>query len=233
MSRKHKVDPRSPFAALAPLKTQMEAAAEEEVRAAKEANRPPPVAPPPPRKPSTTPEVWRPNLDQELFRSAMYGVQPLAEAPTRVTSAAHGEPRKPRDPLATRMRKAGAEGGPVHTVQWATDGTVRGWRRGHEFALEVLDRFAAPADTLDLHGCEPHEAALRVVEFVRSRRARSLRCVAVVHGWGRRSPDGVSVLCDAVVKALSAPPTAAEVDAFASAPENLGGKGALLLSLRA
>ena len=126
-----------------------------------------------------------------------------------------------------------AEGGPAHEVKWAADGTVRGWRRGHEFALEVLDRFAAPADTLDVHGCEAHEAAARVVEFVRSRRARRMRCVCVVHGWGKRSPDGASVLSDAVVKALSAPPAAAEVDAFASAPDNLGGRGAILVSLRA
>jgi DNA-nicking Smr family endonuclease len=229
MSRKHKLDPRSPFAALQPLKQQMQSEAEAEA----EARRAPPPPPPPARKTPTTPEVWRPNLEAELFRAAMSGVQPLAAAPARVTTVATGPTRRPSESLGTRLRKASAEGGPAHEVKWAADGTVRGWRRGHEFALEVLDRFAAPADTLDVHGCEAHEAAARVVEFVRSRRARRMRCVCVVHGWGKRSPDGASVLSDAVVKALGAPPAAAEVDAFASAPDNLGGRGAILVSLRA
>ncbi len=232
MARKHKLDPRSPFAALQPLKQQMEAEAAAEGPADKAPGAK--AAPEVPRKPAQPAvEVWRPNLDQELFRAAMYGVRPLAEAPARVTSAAQGEPRPRRDPMATQMRKAQAEGGPVHTVQWGSDGTVRAWRKGHEFALEVLDRFAAPADTLDLHGCAPHEAAVRVVEFVRSRRARQMRCVRVVCGWGRGSPDGASVLCDAVVRVLSGPPATAVVDAFASAPDSLGGRGALLVSLRA
>jgi DNA-nicking Smr family endonuclease len=75
-------------------------------------------------------------------------------------------------------------------------------------------------------------AALRVAEFVRSRRARGLRCLCVVTGYGKNSPDGASVLLDAVVNTLRAAPAAGDVDAFASAPEGLGGRGALLISLR-
>lgn len=250
MSKKNKPDPHSPFAALATVKAEMvaeEAAKLEAEKARKEAAkargelesrrygpaRDTSVALPPRAHARGPSDVWRPNLDEELFRAAMSGVVPLDVKTERVTPGARDEKSARPAAVSQKLRRAAAEGGPKLEHRWLGDGAVQGWRRGHEFALEVLDRFASPSESLDLHGLEPHEAALKVVEFVRSRRARKLRCVAIIHGWGRRSPDGASVLCDAVVKALCEAPAALEVDAFATAPENLGGRGAILVSLRA
>jgi DNA-nicking Smr family endonuclease len=235
----------NPFKQLKALKTEMEAeaarraaeaAAKREAALARgervEATKKPaaPVAPP---KRSAV-EVWRPDLEKELLSVAMAGVTPLATGKSARLSAREesGPTKLPRPTTAEKLRRAHAEGGESLEVSWDPDGTFRAARRGNEFALEALGRYAAPADALDLHGLSEPEAVLRVQEFVRTRRSRGLRCVQIVHGRGRRSPDGESFLRDVVVKTLREAPTSRELDAFASAPEALGGVGAVLVSLR-
>lgn len=251
MSRKNKPDANHPFAALQRVKDDLQAAvdakaAEEKKKAEARAEhakwlglpqeKPKPAKKTEPAKPTsakrTDVDVWRPDEDN-LFASAMMGVQPLAAKAARVSASDPAGEVKPRKvALETKLKRAAAEGGTGLVVDWREDKTVVGYRRGHEFALEALGRFVLPAETLDLHRLEAVEASARVQEFVRSRRARGLRCVAVICGRGKNSPGGASVLCDAVVKALSEVPTANEVDAFRTAPDDQGGAGALLVSLR-
>ena len=215
----------NPFKApLGALKQEMEAAAPE------------PSKPQPPPKPVTraVTDVWRPDLDAELFAVAMSGVRPLAAGGAPRTSARDpSAPSRERPSPAVKARRALAEGGERLRASVSPEGVVTCARPGRAFALEALQRFATPDDTLDLHGLTEPEALVRVQEFVRTRRARGLRCVQVVHGRGRHSPGGDAVLRDAAVRALSEPPTCRELDAFASAPDALGGVGALLVSLRA
>lgn len=194
-----------------------------------------PSAPAPSARPKGSGvEVWRPaDLDERLFEVAMSGVVPLAQSGSaRVPARAPEVSAKAKRPPEVRERQKRAEGGPEVSATWSADGRVRGAHRGREFALEALERFAVPDDTLDLHGLDPVTARLRVGEFVRTRRARHMRCVSVITGYGKNSPDGASVLLDAVVEALRVPPAASEIDAFASAPDDLGGRGAILISLR-
>lgn len=250
MSRKNKPDAHHPFAALQRVKDDLQAeadakAAEEKKKAEARAEHARWLGLPQEKaKPAkATPEraaptkrgdvdVWRPDEGQ-LFASAMMGVKPLTEKAARVSASdPQGEVKPKRVPLETKLKRAAAEGGAGLTVDWREDGTVVGFRRGHEFALEALGRFVLPAETLDLHRLEAVEASARVQEFVRSRRARGLRCVAVICGRGKNSPGGASVLREEVVKALAGAPTANEVDAFRTAPDELGGAGALLVSLR-
>ncbi len=193
-----------------------------------------PSAPAAPSRPKGSGvEVWRPaDLDERLFEVAMSGVVPLASnGSARVPARAPEVSAKAKRSPEVRERQKRAEGGPEVSATWS-DGRVRGAHRGREFALEALERFAVPDDTLDLHGLEPVTAKLRVGEFVRTRRARGMRCVSVITGYGKNSPDGASVLLDAVVEALRVSPAASEIDAFASAPDDLGGRGAILISLR-
>jgi DNA-nicking Smr family endonuclease len=250
MSRKNKPDAHHPFAALQRVKDDLQAeadakAAEEKKKAEARAEharwlglpqeKAKPAKAAPERAPSAKRgdvDVWRPDEGQ-LFASAMMGVKPLTEKAARVSASdPQGEVKPKRVPLETKLKRAAAEGGAGLTVDWREDGTVVGFRRGHEFALEALGRFVLPAETLDLHRLEAVEASARVQEFVRSRRARGLRCVAVICGRGKNSPGGASVLREEVVKALASAPTANEVDAFRTAPDELGGAGALLVSLR-
>ncbi len=207
------------------------AAAKDDGKNKPEAKRPKPA--PPPKRPSGGVEVWRPeDLDQRLFEVAMSGVAPLA--PKRagtVPAAPEVKSRKGSREVDAKQRHA--EGGAALTPRWDPDGAVRCARRGMEFALEALGRFVAPQDRLDLHGEDPAVVGLRVSEFVRTRRARGMRCVAVITGYGKNSPDGDSVLRDAAVAALAAPPASNELDAFATADAAHGGRGALLVALRA
>ncbi|MBI5517524.1 MAG: Smr/MutS family protein [Deltaproteobacteria bacterium] len=247
MSDKHKAPKGSPFAALGALKKSMEAEeAAKKTAAAKKAEearargelagprRAKSTAPAPPAKGPSSPEVWRPDpvQDRHLFAMAMSGVAPLKSAPERL-SAREGPARAPAAKAApeARLKRAHAEGAEALTVTVTEDGAVEGVRPGHEFALLALGRFPSPEETLDLHGLDAVSARSRVQEFVRTRRARGLRCVCVVHGRGRRSPDGVPVLGDAVLEALRSPPACADLEAFRTAPEDLGGAGAMVLSL--
>jgi DNA-nicking Smr family endonuclease len=231
-SKKSPHDPlaNSPFKkGLKPLK---EALVAEEAARVASARAPKTAKMPDVARPRVPIEVWRPDMDQRLFDVAMSGVEPLrARRAQRVSGSEHTPlPKAPRDAKAKQVHAAGA---PAVTVTWQSDGTVRGARRGREFALVALERFATPDDALDLHGEEPSSVKLRVDEFVRTRRARGLRCVSVITGYGKRSPDGTSVLLDAAVAALREAPAASDLDAFMSAPDAHGGRGALLISLRA
>ena len=229
---KRKSSPHDPLAAN-PLKGELQAlkaklAADDARRAEESAARARPAPPPPPRRSSV--EVWRPaDLDQRLFDVAMSGVERL---PAKGASPAPRTPRAPGPDPGAKNRRALAAGGVSIVPRWSPDGTVTGARRGGEFALEALGRFAAPGDSLDLHGVELGAVPLRVQDFVRTRRARGMRCVRVITGHGKSAPDHASVLIDAAVTALATPPACNELDAFASAPPALGGRGAILVALR-
>jgi DNA-nicking Smr family endonuclease len=239
---KKKPTPEDPLkhrglAGLKAARDAMEAEAKAEEARRAEQGRP---AQPPPKPRATTPsapakrpsnEVWRPDMDKALFAVAMSGVKPLAgkERGTRVSATPGSRVPGTRD-SSSKMRRAQAEGDDVIAVRWHEDGSCEAARKGRLFALEALGRFASPEETLDLHRLEPVEARARVEEFVRTRRARGRRVVAVVHGVGRHAPDGHSVLRDVVVKALSEPPGSREVDAFRSGEG--GAVGTIVVALR-
>jgi DNA-nicking Smr family endonuclease len=222
------------------------AAAEAEKRRAAEARgeivgpakKKPAATPAPAGAKRAQPEVWRPDLEKELFNVAMSGVTPLAGRGERervrqgAAAEVNARPRVQAPSASTKMRRAQAEGDDGLAVRWSEDGGCEAARRGRAFALEALGRFAVPQDTLDLHGRDAAEAHSAVAEFVRARRARGMRTVRVVHGIGRHAPDGTSLLREAVVRALSEPPGSREVDAFRTADAENGGPGALMVALR-
>jgi DNA-nicking Smr family endonuclease len=181
---------------------------------------------------TTAADVWRPDLDRDLFRVAMSGVVKLAEGKSHAREMPRGG-AQPNDATGVSMRRARAEGGDVIPVRWNEDGTFAAARPARLFALEALDRFATIEHRLDLHGSDATTAVSRVGEFVRTRRERGARVVAIVHGTGKHAPDGESVLRDVVVKTLSEPPASRDVDAFRSADRRDGGAGVTIVALRA
>jgi DNA-nicking Smr family endonuclease len=88
-----------------------------------------------------------------------------------------------------------------------------------------------PDRDLDLHGLQARDAREDVTFELRDAYAEGDRCVRIVHGRGLRSPGG-PVLKEALLEWLQAPPLAALVMAFASAPPAWGGAGALFVLLR-
>ncbi len=95
-----------------------------------------------------------------------------------------------------------------------------------------LARRTHVSETLDLHGLSQREAGEAVVAFLRRSHRQGLSVVSIVHGKGQHSEGGLGVLRDAVVRTLTETVAAPLVYAFASAPEPLGGSGALLVELK-
>ena len=85
-------------------------------------------------------------------------------------------------------------------------------------------------ESLDLHGMTQREAQDAVLSFVKRVKRTGLDLVCIVHGKGMHSEGGVGVLRDAVVATLTGP-AASHVRAFVTAPEVLGGSGALLVEI--
>ena len=171
-------------------------------------------------------------LDDEEFRRALAGVEPLAQSPRVVRKPSPPAPL-PRQSLKDE-RAALAESlcGPLSVDDTMESGeeltflreglspqVLRKLRRGH-WVIE---------ENLDLHGMNRVEAALGVTEFLRHCRAKRLRCVRIVHGKGHGSRNREPVLKGKLRKWLS---VRDEVLAFCQAPAAHGGGGALLVLLK-
>jgi len=95
-----------------------------------------------------------------------------------------------------------------------------------------LHRRTRVAETLDLHGRTAREAREEIVSFVRKAHRRGLDVLCIVHGKGQHSEDGKGVLREAALGALTQTGAAPLVLAFVTAPDGLGGSGALLVELK-
>jgi DNA-nicking Smr family endonuclease len=98
--------------------------------------------------------------------------------------------------------------------------------------VRSLRRGQLPIDArLDLHGHTAAQAQDKLIEFLRAMRARSERCVLVIHGKGDRTP-GAGVLRGEIAAWLSQGRAREHVAAFATAREEDGGEGAVYVALR-
>ena len=96
--------------------------------------------------------------------------------------------------------------------------------------IKKLQRGQWPVEaSLDLHGSTLDDAAERFDRFMHSCIEHGVRCVCVIHGQGFGSKDNKPVLRDAVRSWLR---DLAAVTAYVTAPENIGGAGAVLILLR-
>ncbi|MBO6938475.1 MAG: Smr/MutS family protein [Deltaproteobacteria bacterium] len=143
-----------------------------------------------------------------------------------VAEAAERSARAQLDRLVT--------GGLSFDVRIDSDGIVRGLREGAQkrTARMLGDGDLPPELSLDLHGFERRDVNREVNRFVRDAHAAGRRTVALIHGRGKHSEGGLPVLADAVVDALTEGGAAVLVEAFATAPDRFGGRGATLVRLR-
>ena len=99
--------------------------------------------------------------------------------------------------------------------------------------LKVLKRLRqgkqSAEATLDLHGLTAEPARRALVEFLDACVERGLCVVHVVHGKGLRSDQRLPVLKNLVARVLPAHP---HVLAYASAPRQQGGAGAINILLK-
>lgn len=159
--------------------------------------------------------------EQEALESALRGVRPLVKSHRKALDL-------PRTVPQTAVRES------VHfQVTRDEDGGVEAVREGA--SREELGRLrsgrCAPEAELDLHGIHAEEVSRVVRDFVVKGRRRGLRLLLLVHGKGIHSEDGLGVLREKVIQALSQGPTALMVRAFSTAGERLGGRGAIVVRL--
>jgi DNA-nicking Smr family endonuclease len=200
------------------------------------------LAPPPVPRPITRKQRLSADDEATALSMAMHGVKPLGDKrPSRVTAttprvasrtasvasfgkSAEDEARARLDELVARDVS--------FRIETERD-FVRAARVGAPPRLvRELSRRTAASEKLDLHGMNQREALDAVVAFVRRAHRRGLSIVCIVHGKGQHSDGGLGVLRDVVVRALTDTGAAQLVLAFVTAPEVLGGSGALLVELK-
>ncbi|GGA70436.1 hypothetical protein GCM10011521_05700 [Arenimonas soli] len=167
--------------------------------------------------------------DAALFREAIGEVRRL-EAPPPV-------PERPRPAPRPRMREHDEALALLQSRQtgWfeATieAGEALSYRRDEvpEKVLKALKRGQySIGGELDLHQMRAAEAERWLREFLAQSRAGGHACVRIIHGKGLRAAAGGSVLKALVDRMLR---QRADVLAYASAPEAMGGTGAVLVLL--
>jgi len=175
------------------------------------------------------PDATPPDDETAVFREAMAGVAPLR----RIAPVLMPVPKR----AAARFRRAD-EAAALQESRFSpidpdleTGEELRYLRAGaSEQLLRRLrrGRYAIQAG-LDLHGLNQPQAHEALNGFLRECRQRDLRCVRIVHGKGRGSPQGRGVLKAAVNRWLV---RCDQVLAFCSAPPADGGTGAVYVLLR-
>ena len=172
--------------------------------------------------------VRDPDEDDALFAEAMAGVQVISQT-IRPLAPVYREPI----PLSEREREVIREldalvNGDAPFDLTHSDEFMSGCVPGLD--PRVLRRLRkgefTPQADLDLHGCDAATARALVEDFVVDAHARGLRCLRIVHGRGKRSPNGEPVLRPSLPRWLARGPARLIVLAYTSAPPTDGGTGA-------
>jgi DNA-nicking Smr family endonuclease len=193
---------------------------------AKDLHRRPAQAPQPTARP--------PAADEELFRTAMAGVERLVDPRG---AAPRPPPREAvvtdddAEALARLAELVSGEGNfdISHTDEFI-EGSVPGLDRRVVLALK-RGEYAVQAH-VDLHGLTRAEAKEEVERFLTASRRDGKRCVLVVHGRGLNSKDQIPVLKEQLRVWLQRGRIGRSVLAFATARAHDGGAGALYVLLR-
>ncbi len=176
-----------------------------------------------------------------VFFQAMHGVTPLDGVKGREIA-----PPAPKDAEPAPVGKRTSEEAEVAShLQDLVSGKV-------EFALQYSDEFIhghvlgldskllvrlkagyySPEAHLDLHGMNAEQAFTSLGEFVRDSYMQGRRCILVIPGRGKNSPEGYGILREAVQTWLTRDPLKRVVLAFCTALPKHGGAGALYVMLR-
>lgn len=204
-----------------------------------------PSAPLPPPKPKAQPrETDASRAEDELtFHRMMSGVVPLESGRSGRVPVTGETPKQQAKMKAEEIKaraKVEAEEALDHLHSLVDDATSGRFEVTDDGQRVEGRRADAPADLvrslrrgmlpidgrLDLHGLAPEAAREKLVEFLRTMRARNERCVLVIHG------KGTGVLRGEIAAWLSQGKAKESVLAFATARQDDGGEGAVYVALR-
>ena len=177
-----------------------------------------PPDPPPPDAPD----------DAALFREA---IGPVRELPAHAPPPAKPRPRPTPRMAARDEAEAMSEFRRAMTADALEAGDALAYRRDTvpPRTLQRLRRGEyAAQEELDLHWADAKQAESMLREFLAHARQHGFGCVKVIHGKGLNSDSKTPALKNLVDRMLR---HRADVVAFASAPANQGGTGAVLVLL--
>ncbi len=169
--------------------------------------------------------------ERDLFRSAMAEVNPIegeqraqrpAAKPKPIpTQRLKDEAQLRQDMLSDHISDLEAESG--EWLEFCRNGvqhaTLKRLRKG-QYSIQ---------GELDLHGLTTAEAKSALIGFLDRARRQDWRCIRIIHGKGRGSPDQQPILKTRVNQWLR---QWDGVLAFCSAPRHDGGTGALYVLLK-
>lgn len=179
-------------------------------------------------------------VDPDTFAIYMAGVRTLEDKPSRIPRTASriekvpaaGAPKTDPDaPARAQLRSLVTEGLRFETID---DGDRLEGRRITVDPREIrkLRKGMYAVDgKLDLHGMSLEEAREAVTAFVKRRQSEGDHVIAIIPGRGSHSPGGIGVLRGEIGAWLSDGRAARHVAAFATAPDDMGGAGVLLVLL--
>ena len=193
------------------------------------------AAPPPRPSPAPPPRAATPASDEELWASAVSGVDRIVDPHGTVGPPPPAAPQPFRDPDTDAIEELRAlvQGERPFDLS-DSDEFVEGWVAGFDHAIVRRLRRGdyAVQGHLDLHGLTKDEAKPAVEQFLKDSRAGGKRCVLLVHGRGLHSKDQVPVLKESLKHWLSTARFGKQVLAFATARPADGGAGAIYVLLR-
>jgi DNA-nicking Smr family endonuclease len=172
--------------------------------------------------------------DEELFAEAMAGVQRSSWRHTPYPST-QPEISIPSDPdlEAKRLMQEAVDGDSSPPILDHPE-YIEGWvdTVGKRFLSNLRSGLYSIQGQLDLHGFNRADAEIAVEEYiVRMSRFRPC-CVKIIHGRGINSPTDRATLKESLQRLLSTRRMSRYVVAYASAPQNDGGVGAVYVLLR-
>ncbi len=184
-----------------------------------------------------TDQEKKPESEADLFLRAMERVKPLSDK-----AGGRKIPQKPApvesSPFAGRDREQ-------NYLQDLVDGKIEfeialsdEYLQGHVLGLDPrickkLETGAFSVEAhLDLHGMTTEEALTTLIQFVKQHYLNNSRCLLIIPGRGKNSPNGRGVLRDQIQTWLTRDPLKRVLLAFSTAQPKHGGAGALYLLLR-
>jgi DNA-nicking Smr family endonuclease len=174
--------------------------------------------------------------DWAAFHQAMRDVEPLATDPRGRVGKSRRTNRVPlptADEISLAALQDFVEGRSAFTIQY-TDEYMEGMAPGVDPKLvqRLHHGDFAIQEQLDLHGFTVEEAKVLLDQFLYRAYSTGLRCVRLIHGRGKNSPDNRPVLKEHVQMWLSHGRLSRLVLAFVTAPARDGGAGAAYVLLR-
>ncbi|MFP4213589.1 MAG: Smr/MutS family protein [Desulfohalobiaceae bacterium] len=178
-----------------------------------------------------------PEQEEQIFKQAMQDVQPLK---------GRGREVHPRDSKQKSQGNSGSllqspneylqdlvQGKVEFQIEYSEEylqGNIRGLDPGIMRKLKSGE--LSPEAHLDLHGQNLEQARTSLTRFIRDHYLNGRRCLLIIPGRGKNSPQGRSVIREHIQPWLTQDPLKRVVLAFSTARPTHGGTGALYILLR-